>query len=154
MNYKIKIIPYDPKFKEFVKTLNIAWLKKYFYVEPIDEKVLSNPEEEILAKGGKIFFAQLNNQIVGTYSLLKNSENVFELSKMAVSEEFQGHNFGNIMLQHCLDFAKKSGFEKVFLFSNTKLKPAIHLYKKFGFIEVSLGDSVYKRSDIKMEKII
>jgi tryptophan synthase alpha chain len=31
------------------------------------------------------------------------------------------------------------------------LKPAIHLYKKYGFKEVPLGSSEYKRSNIKME---
>jgi hypothetical protein len=37
------------------KTLNIEWLSKYFKIEPKDELVLSNPQEEIIDKGGMIF---------------------------------------------------------------------------------------------------
>ena len=46
------------------------------------------------------------------------------------------------------------GATKVILYSNTKLGPAIHLYQKYGFVEVPMGTSEYKRSNIKMEKTI
>jgi hypothetical protein len=49
-----------------------------------------NPEGEIIAKGGFIFYAQYNDQIVvGTVSLLKVSESVYEVSKMAVTQGVQ-----------------------------------------------------------------
>jgi hypothetical protein len=57
--------------KEPIKTLNIEWLSKYFKIEPKDELVLSNPQEEIIDKGGMIFYAKYNEVIVGTVSLLK-----------------------------------------------------------------------------------
>jgi hypothetical protein len=41
---------------------------KYFRIE---DRGHSNPEGEIIAKGGFIFYAQYNDQIVGTVSLLK-----------------------------------------------------------------------------------
>jgi hypothetical protein len=53
--------------KEPIKTLNIEWLSKYFKIEPKDELVLSNPQEEIIDKGGMIFISE----VVGTVSLLK-----------------------------------------------------------------------------------
>ena len=43
---------------------------------------------------------------------------------------------------------------KIILYSNTKLGPAIHLYRKYGFIEVPVISSDYKRCNIKMELII
>ena len=46
---------------------------------------------------------------------------------------------------------KKLRAAKLILYSNTQLKPAIHLYKKYGFIEVPLNSSEYQRSNIKME---
>ena len=57
-------------------------------------------------------------------------------------------------MNYCFSFAKENQIKKLILFSNTKLVPAIKMYKKFGFIEVNLGSSIYKRSNIKMEKII
>jgi ribosomal protein S18 acetylase RimI-like enzyme len=70
---------------------------------------------------------------------------------MAVSEEFQGKKIGNKMLEFCLAKARQLGAAKVILYSNTILQPAIHLYKKYGFKEVPLEHSDYRRSNIKME---
>jgi ribosomal protein S18 acetylase RimI-like enzyme len=154
MEKEVAIIPYKKALADRFKDLNIAWLKKYFYVEPYDEVVLSDPDEHIINKGGQIYFAQYGDAIVGTFALLKQDDGNYELGKMAVSEQYQGMNIGNMLLQHCIKEAKRLGASKVVLFSNTILGPAIHLYKKYGFTEVPLEHSEYKRSNIKMEKEI
>lgn len=150
----LHIVPFQPNLADYFKELNLAWVRKYFFVEPLDEEMLSHPQENIINKGGQIFFAQLNKEVVGTFALLKVQEGVFELSKMAVVEEMQGKKIGNQLLEFAIDQAKQLGAQKLILFSNTKLSPAIHLYKKYGFTEVPIGASEYKRSDIKMEKFI
>lgn len=127
-------------------------VRKYFRVEKNDVISLSNPKEEIIDKGGFIFYAKLNDEIVGTASLLKKSETVFELGKMAVSEKAQGHKIGTLLLEHCINFAQEKQIKTLLLYSNTKLKPAIHLYLKNGFSEVDLEKGLYERADIKMEK--
>lgn len=154
MTDNVQIIPFTPDLKEPIKTLNKEWLQKYFKVEEQDELVLSNPQEEIIDKGGLIFYAKYNNEIIGTVSLLKVDDNTFELSKMAVSDKAQGLGIGNKLLIHCLAVAEENGIKKVLLYSNRKLLPAIHLYEKFGFAEVPLGNVSYERADIKMEKSI
>lgn len=154
MEKEVEIIPFRKELASRFKDLNIAWLEKYFYVEPYDEVVLSNPEEYIIKQGGHIYFAQYGDTIVGTFALLKQEDGNYELGKMAVSEQYQGKHIGNKLLQHCIEEAKRLGASKVVLFSNTMLGPAIHLYKKYGFTEVPLGQSEYKRSNIKMEKEI
>lgn len=150
----VEIIPFSPDLKDPIKILNIEWLQKYFRVEEKDEIVLSNPQEEIINKGGMIFYAKYNNEILGTVSLMKIDETTFELSKMAVSDKAQGLGIGNQLLVHCLAVAKENNIKKLFLYSNRRLLPAIHLYQKFGFIEIPLEDVTYERADIKMEKSI
>jgi ribosomal protein S18 acetylase RimI-like enzyme len=150
----VEIIPFSSDLKEPIKTLNIEWLKKYFVVEPRDEITLSDPQGEIIDKGGMIFYAKYKDQIVGTVSLLKVNETTFELSKMAVTDGLQGLGIGQKLLLHCLNVAEHKGIRKLILFSNRKLLAAIHLYEKFGFIEVPLDEEIYKRADIKMERII
>ncbi|KAF2510631.1 GNAT family N-acetyltransferase [Flavobacterium foetidum] len=150
----INIIPFSPDLKEHIKTLNIAWLTKYFKVEEKDELTLSNPQEEIIDKGGLIFYAAYNNEILGTASLMKVNDSTFELSKMAVSDKAQGLGIGNKLLEHCINVAKENNIKNLFLYSNTILLPAIHLYRKFGFVEIPLEKGVYARADIKMEKKI
>lgn len=155
MNAKITIVEFEDAFTNTFKELNVAWLKKYFFVvEPIDEKMLGNPRKFIIEKGGHIFFAKVGDELTGTFALIKCADDEFELSKMAVSEEHQGKKIGNKMLEFCLDKARELRARKVILFSNTKLEAAIHLYRKYGFTEVPIGNSEYKRSNIKMEVAI
>jgi len=150
----VLIIPFSPDLKNEIKTLNVEWLKKYFRVEAKDEQMLSDPQGEIIDKGGMIFYAKYNNKIVGTISLLKIDETTFELSKMAVNDGVQGLGIGQKLLEHCLKIAKQKGIKKYILYSNRKLLSAIYLYIKFGFQEVPLEDGVYERANIKMEKIM
>ena len=150
----LEIIPFSTDLKEHIKTLNLEWLKKYFKVEPKDEIVLSDPQSEIIDKGGMIFYAKYNDEIVGTVSLIKIDNTTFELSKMAVTDGVQGLGIGKKLMLHCLAIAEAKGMEKLILYSNRKLLSAIHLYEKFGFVEVPLEDGVYERADIKMERII
>ncbi|MBZ4044753.1 GNAT family N-acetyltransferase [Flavobacterium hibisci] len=150
----VEIIPFSPELKDHIKTLNLQWLTKYFRVEEKDELVLSNPQEEIIDKGGMIFYAKLNDEILGTVSLMKIDGETFELSKMAVSDKAQGLGIGNKLLLHAFAITKENNIKKLILYSNRILLPAIHLYKKFGFVEVVLEEGLYERANIKMEKMI
>lgn len=55
LSFTIEIIPFEPQYTAHFYALNVAWLRKYFYVEPYDEKIFSNPETYILKNGGFIF---------------------------------------------------------------------------------------------------
>lgn len=151
LDNRVTIIPFSPDLKDAIKVLNLEWLQKYFKVEPQDELVLSDPQGEIIDKGGMIFYAQYDGKIVGTISLLKIDETTFELSKMAVTNGVQGLGIGNKLMEHCLAFARQKGIRKLFLYSNRKLSHALYLYQKFGFQEVPINGSLYERADIKME---
>ena len=149
----IKIISFNADYSKDFYNLNIEWLKSFFYVEPFDEEVLSNPEIYIINKGGHIFFAKLNKEIVGTVALMPTKDKaVFELTKMAVSPNHRGLKIGQQLMQHCIDFSKESGYKGLILYSNTILENAIYIYNKYGFIEIPVEEnSPYIRSNIKME---
>ena len=83
MEKTIEIIDFHTDYSSVFKNLNIEWLEKYFFVEPHDEEVLGNPQSYIINKGGYIFFAKLNDEIIGTVALI-NEKECYELSKMAV----------------------------------------------------------------------
>jgi ribosomal protein S18 acetylase RimI-like enzyme len=150
----IEVVDYSEETREYVKTLNYEWLEKYFVVEPNDVIHLADPTREIIDKGGLIYYAKHEGNIVGTASLLKVEPGVYELGKMAVSETAQGLGIGKILIEHCIKIAEQMGVARLVLYSNTKLKPAIHLYEKYRFIEVALEPGHYGRADIKMEKIL
>ncbi|MFK7781216.1 GNAT family N-acetyltransferase [Psychroserpens sp.] len=148
----IEIIPFDNSYANDFYELNVEWLKTYFYVEPIDEEILSKPNQYIINKGGHIFFAKLEGVIVGTVALMPIEGNLFELTKMAVTPKYRGLKIGQQLMQHCIDFAKSIELPKLILYSNRRLENAIYIYRKYGFIEIPVEpNSVYARSDIKME---
>jgi ribosomal protein S18 acetylase RimI-like enzyme len=151
---RIEIIPYSEELKEYIQVLNYEWLEEYFEIEEGDRVSLSDPQAQILDKGGFIFFAKFNGKIVGTASLIKKTEVVFELGKMAVSKNARECGIGNRLMEHCLEFAKQHGIDELILYSNTILRPAIHLYNKYGFEEIELEAGVYERGNIKMKKKI
>lgn len=152
MNTNIEIIEFSDENAEAIKTLNYEWLTRFFKVEDGDKLSLNNPKEQIIEKGGFIFYAKLNDEIIGTASLLKKTETVYELGKMAVTESVQGLGIGKMLLDHCLNFAKEKKIPTLILYSNTQLASAIHLYRKFGFTEIELESGLYERANIKMEK--
>ncbi|MGI0106184.1 GNAT family N-acetyltransferase [Salinimicrobium sp. WS361] len=148
----MEIISFDQKYAEDFRQLNIEWLEKYFWVEPHDEEVLGKPEKYIIEPGGNIFFVLEDDRVLGTVALMKIDEGIFELTKMAVAPAAQGNNIGQKLMQHTLDFAKSRGWEKLIIYSNRKLENAIHIYKKYGFKEIPIGENnPYARGDIKME---
>ena len=130
----------------------MAWLEEMCLLEPYDEYVLKNPVEAIVEKGGEIFFGILKGEVVATVALMPTAYGALELNKMAVKKECQGRGMGHEILKFVLAKCRSNGVKEVELYSNLKLKNAIHLYHKFGFVEIPLTkDSPYDRADIRMK---
>jgi N-acetylglutamate synthase-like GNAT family acetyltransferase/DNA-binding MarR family transcriptional regulator len=152
---EVKISEFKEKYAPNFARLNYEWIEQLFEIEDHDREMLDHPIEYIINEGGQIFFAILGDEVVGTVALLKVEEDSFELAKMAVTSKHRGLKIGDKLMSACLEYAKKVGKKKVFLLSNTKLIPAITLYKKFGFQEVPLDpNNLYERTDIQMEIIL
>jgi GNAT superfamily N-acetyltransferase len=150
----IEVVPYSKKHRKAFKELNVEWIDKYFKMEEADLKYLDHPENNILKKGGYIAMALYNSQPVGTCALVKMDKETFELAKMAVSPEYRGKGIGYLLCRHVKDKARELGGKKLYLESNTILKPAIDLYYKMGFQKVSRQPSPYDRCNIQMECVL
>ena len=152
-NLAIKVISYKAEHQPWFEKFNRDWIEKFFWMEPLDFEVLQNPDEYIISKGGFIFMALYENELVGTVALKFLSPGVYEFTKMAVDEKFQGKKIGKELSIAAISKAQQLQAKKIVLYSNTKLISAIALYRKLGFVEVPL-DGPYKRSDIKMELLL
>lgn len=149
----VQIVAYEDQHQEAFKALNEEWISTYFQMEEADYKALDNPKTYILDKGGKIFVALYNNTPVGVCALIKmnDPDYDFELTKMAVSPKIQGKSVGWLLGQAVVNAAKDLGASKIYLESNTLLKPAINLYQKLGFKKVIGRSTPYERCNIQME---
>jgi len=154
--FKIEIIEFDAKYSEVFKSLNVEWISKYFEMEESDYKALDNPQGYILDKGGHILIALYENEPLGVCTLIKmnDGEYDFELAKMAVSPKAQGKNIGFTLATAVIEKAKSLGASKIYLESNTILKPAINLYYKLGFQKVLGKPTPYTRCNIQMELVV
>lgn len=147
----MEIIPFDSVYAEDFKNLNIAWLEKYFWVEPHDNEVLSQPEKYIIEPGGKIFLVKDKDQIIGCVALMKIESGIFELTKMAITPAYQGKKIGQSLMEHSIDFGKKQNWNQLIIYSNRKLENAVYIYEKYGFKEIPIEkDNPYARGDIKL----
>lgn len=147
----IKIIEYRPEHRPYFEKFNRHWIEKYFVMEPVDEFVLTNPEEALLKPGGAILMATCNGELAGTVALRKVDDKVFEFTKMAVDGNFRRLGIAEALSLASFTKARELGAETVILYSNSILKPAIHLYEKIGFKHVPADHTEYQRSDVKMK---
>ncbi len=148
----VHIVSYQPEYQMAFERLNLEWLEKWFEVEAIDRKILLNPHSYIIEKGGQIFFAILNEEVVGTAALIVADNDSYELSKMSVTENCQGKGIGRLLAMHAIDYFKRSNRTVLFLESNSRLTPALKLYQSLGFefSEHPNGQSPYQRADVYM----
>lgn len=152
---EINIVPYNGKYKSDFARLNYEWLEKYFKTEipeAEDKRLLNNPKREIINKGGEIFFAILNDIVVGTCAVLKINDSIYELAKMGVTEKAQRRQVGKKLALTAIGYAVEKGASKLRLYTSSKLNAALNLYRGLGFIEVE-GESntLYERELLLME---
>lgn len=139
------------------RELNEQWIAKYFVLEEKDRLTLNDPEKYILNPGGHIYFAVLDDEIVGCCALIPNGPGSYEVAKMAVDESRRNLGIGKAMLAHVIGEARALGARKLTLETNSKLMNAIHVYESLGFkhMEPSLVEpSPYKRANVFMEQIL
>lgn len=153
---EVQIVEYEEKYQSAFRSLNEEWISTYFEMEEADYKALDNPKEYILDQGGSIVVALYRDEPLGVCALIKMNDNEydFELAKMAVSPNAQGKNIGWLLGKAIVKKAQELGSKKIYLESNTILKPAINLYHKLGFQKVAGHATPYKRCNIQMELIL
>jgi len=114
--------------------LNMAWIQKYFEVETKDREMLSDPQESIIDKGGRILIAELDGEAVGTVALIPmEGRGVLELAKMAVREGLRGHGIGQAIMEAAKAEAKDMGGTRIWIETHNSLEAAMKLYTSAGF---------------------
>jgi ribosomal protein S18 acetylase RimI-like enzyme len=152
-----RVVTWDERYREDFARLNRAWIEEHFRLEPADLESFADPRGTFVAPGGEVFFALVDGKALGTCALRREPGDTYELCKMAVDPEARGLGLGDALMHAVLRFAQERGARRVYLVSNTKLGPALGLYRKHGFVTTRLGDAVsreagYARADIEMER--
>ena len=148
----VRLVTWRPELRADFERLNRAWIERWFVLEEEDRKVFADPAGHIVEPGGQIFFLLDDAGVRGTCAVIRHDGDTLELAKMAVEPSAQGRGYGDRLIEAVIGFARAAGAARLMLVSNTRLGPALNLYRKHGFRDVPLDPANgYSRADIQLE---
>jgi GNAT superfamily N-acetyltransferase len=147
-----RVVSWRPELRADFERLNLEWIERWFAVEEEDRKAFADPAGRIVGPGGQIFFVVDEQGVRGTCAVIRHDAGTFELAKMAVEPSAQGRGYGDRLVEAAIAFARGAEARRLMLVSNTRLGPALNLYRKHGFRDVPLDPgNGYSRADIQLE---
>lgn len=138
---KVTIADFASEYRDYFRSLNYAWIDEILGVTQEDERILANPEDEIINSGGAILFALSDDKVIGTCALIKHSETDYELAKMAVDKSARGLGAGFALGEAIIERSRRLKAKRLFLFTHHELQAAQKLYKRLGFVDVKIEEN-------------
>ncbi|MGG4166481.1 helix-turn-helix domain-containing GNAT family N-acetyltransferase [Rossellomorea vietnamensis] len=106
---------WDERFEALVAQIVSDFLRNY------------NPKKE------RCWIAEMDGEIVGSVFVTQDNEKVARLRLLMVEPKARGLGLGTRLVEECIRFSKRNGYEKLVLWTNSVLEAARHSYKKLGF---------------------
>ncbi len=119
-------------FREYEKELNEDICFQSF------EEELKTPLKKYGLPDGDLMLAYWNDDVAGCIALTKMKDTgSCEMKRLYVKPAFRKNKIGRILIEELLNSAKERNYEKMRLDTFLKLGSAVHLYKQFGFQNIS-----------------
>lgn len=135
MNHDITIRPYKPGEPSLVCYFQYKLYEEQFHFNGLYEKEMLEGMAELYndSDGSQMWIAELDGKIVGDIAIIKRGTDHAQLRWFGVDTKLQGQGLGNELLKTAMNFCRKKGYVHLTLGTLDILKPAHHLYAKFGF---------------------
>jgi N-acetylglutamate synthase-like GNAT family acetyltransferase len=96
--------------------------------------IVSRFAREFDAKRERAWIAQLGGEVVGSVFLVRQSARVAKLRLLIVHPKARGRGLGARLTQACIRFARKAGYRRVVLWTQSHLNAARAIYRASGFV--------------------
>jgi len=107
------------------------------YFEASEElKDVDNVQTHYFEAKGTFFVALNGEQVIGSGALHKLDNEIAELKRMWLLEEYHGQGIGYRLLMQLFDFARKQKYARIHLQTSPEQIRALDFYRKVGFYEI------------------
>ncbi len=159
----IDIVPIQQQHNAFIATIIRTALEEFDANKPgtvyFDKTTDALFELFQATPNSQYFVAIHQNNVIGGAGFFPTEglpNNTCELVKMYVHPSARNIGLGKKMIQHCMNVANKSGYQKMYLETLPELYKAVKVYENFGFnyLNSPLGNSGHTDCNIWMIKDI
>ena len=128
--------PRPGDFGWIVKRNAELYAQEFQWREPFEgvcAQIVADFANKFDAKRERCWIAEMNGENVGCIFLAKDSATVARVRLLLVDPKARGLGLGARLVDECLRFARRGGYNKVTLWTHSVLTAARHIYEKAGF---------------------
>ena len=107
-----------------------GWNQDY---EALVARIVADFHDELRPDGEGAWIAEVDGARAGSVFCRRRAEGIAQLRLLVVEPWARGSGVGSSLVDHCVDFARTGGYERMMLWTNDVLVAARSLYERAGF---------------------